>query len=59
MEVIQAPNSWKSLEAQTWTDVKWEEKLFEHAPGRISMLIEKEIMEMSTIEGYPVALFDD
>lgn len=59
VEVIQAPNSWKSLEAQTWTDVKWEEKLFEHAPGRISMLIEKEIMEMSTIEGYPVALFDD
>lgn len=58
VEVIQAPNSWESLEAQTWTDVKWEEKLFEHAPGRISMLIEKEIMEMSTIEGYPVALFD-
>ncbi|KAM3250217.1 hypothetical protein P3L10_004286 [Capsicum annuum] len=49
VEVIQAPSSWDSLEAKTWRDVKWEEKLFEHAPGRITMLIEKEIMEMSTI----------
>ncbi|XP_047261667.1 uncharacterized protein LOC107858563 [Capsicum annuum] len=40
VEVIQAPSSWDSLEAKTWRDVKWEEKLFEHAPGRITMLIE-------------------
>lgn len=59
VEVIQAPSSWESLEAQTWMDVTWEEKLFEHAPGRITALIQKEVMEMASIEGYPVSLFND
>ncbi|KAK4366501.1 hypothetical protein RND71_014381 [Anisodus tanguticus] len=59
VESIQAPSSWESLEAKTWRDVTWEEKQFEHAPGRITALIQKEIMEMASIEGYPVALFND
>ncbi|XP_059291065.1 uncharacterized protein LOC132044587 isoform X1 [Lycium ferocissimum] len=59
VEVIQAPSSWESVEAQTWRDVTWEEKLFEHAPGRITALIQKEIMKMTSTEGYPVALFND
>lgn len=59
VEVIQAPSSWESLEAQTWTDVTWEEKLFEHAPGWFTALIQKEVMEMASIEGYPVSLFND
>ncbi|KAK4366519.1 hypothetical protein RND71_014399 [Anisodus tanguticus] len=59
VEAIQAPSSWESLEAKTWRDVTWEEKQFEHAPGRITALIQKEIMEMASIEGYPVALFND
>ncbi|XP_009782061.1 uncharacterized protein LOC107797953 [Nicotiana tabacum] len=59
VEVIQAPSSWESLEAKTWRDVTWEDKLFEHAPGRITALIQKEIMEMASVEGYPVVLFND
>ncbi|KAH0693327.1 hypothetical protein KY285_020424 [Solanum tuberosum] len=59
VEVIQAPSSWESLDTQTWTDVTWEEKQFENAPGRITAFIQKEVMEMASMEGYPVSLFDD
>ncbi|KAG5611055.1 hypothetical protein H5410_022336 [Solanum commersonii] len=59
VEVIQAPSSWESLDTQTWTDVTWEEKQFENAPGQITAFIQKEVMEMASMEGYPVSLFDD
>lgn len=59
VEVIQAPSSWESLDTQTWTEVTWEEKQFENAPGRITAFIQKEVMEMASMEGYPVSLFDD
>ncbi|XP_015159019.1 uncharacterized protein [Solanum tuberosum] len=59
VEVIQAPSSWESLDTQTWTEVTWEEKQFENAPGRITAVIQKEVMEMASMEGYPVSLFDD
>ncbi|TMW91595.1 hypothetical protein EJD97_014129 [Solanum chilense] len=59
VEVIQAPSSWGSLDTQTWTDVSWEEKRFENAPGRITAFIQKEVMDMASMEGCPVSLFND
>ncbi|CAH9099666.1 unnamed protein product [Cuscuta europaea] len=56
---IRFPESMESLEEKTWNDVIWEEKKFEGTPGKITMLIQEEIMKLAELEGYPVALFNE
>ncbi|VFQ83589.1 unnamed protein product [Cuscuta campestris] len=56
---IQFPESMESLKDKTWNDVIWEEKMFEGTPGKITTLIQEEIMKLAEVEAYPVALFND
>ncbi|CAI9091004.1 OLC1v1025920C1 [Oldenlandia corymbosa var. corymbosa] len=53
-ETIMVPSSWDALGLKSWMDVIWEEKQFEVGPGRITSIIQKEVMKMADTEGYPV-----
>ncbi|KAL6977266.1 hypothetical protein U1Q18_026063 [Sarracenia purpurea var. burkii] len=58
VETIQVPYSWKLLESKSWKDMTWEKKQFKEAPGRITTIIQKEIMKKVGVEGYGIALFE-
>ncbi|XAR72084.1 Branched-chain-amino-acid transaminase [Bertholletia excelsa] len=50
VETIQVPSSWKLLDSKSLKDVTWKEKHFEEAPGRITAMIQKEIMKRVSVE---------
>ncbi|KAM7499196.1 hypothetical protein LguiA_023610 [Lonicera macranthoides] len=54
VETIRVPTSWESVESKTWKELTWEDKRFEDGPGRITALIQEEILEKAGLEGYPV-----
>ncbi|KAL9269274.1 hypothetical protein AKJ16_DCAP26585 [Drosera capensis] len=56
---IQAPRPWTSLQSKVWEEVSWEEKQFKACmnfsnPGIVTALIQKEIIEIARVEGYPL-----
>ncbi|GAB2222754.1 hypothetical protein Drorol1_Dr00016878 [Drosera rotundifolia] len=53
---IQAPKPWTSLQSKVWEEVSWEEKQFKRNPGIVTALIQKEIIEIAHVEGYPLVL---
>ncbi|KAL2455698.1 D-aminoacid aminotransferase-like PLP-dependent enzymes superfamily protein [Abeliophyllum distichum] len=55
VDTIQVPNSWESVESKTWQEITWVEKRFKDGPGRITSIIQREIMERAEIEKFPVA----
>ncbi|XP_058182367.1 uncharacterized protein LOC131300504 isoform X1 [Rhododendron vialii] len=55
VESIQVPLSWKLLESEK--DVTWVKKQFREAPGKITALIQREIMKTVGVEGYGVTSF--
>ncbi|XP_034703314.1 uncharacterized protein LOC117927761 isoform X1 [Vitis riparia] len=57
VETIQAPSSWEQLESNNWKEVSWEEKRFKEGPGMITAVIQKEIMEKASLEGFPMSNF--
>ncbi|CDP04308.1 unnamed protein product [Coffea canephora] len=59
VETILVPSSWKSMESKTSTEIRWEEKQFEVTPGRVTSIIQKEVMEKAGFEAYAVALYKD
>ncbi|CAA3033690.1 uncharacterized protein LOC111376373 isoform X1 [Olea europaea subsp. europaea] len=54
VDTIQVPDSWESVESKTWKEITWVEKRFEAEPGRITSIIQREIMERAGIETFPV-----
>ncbi|KAL8533057.1 hypothetical protein ACS0TY_009347 [Phlomoides rotata] len=59
VETIQAPNVWKSIESNTWEEITWVEKRFEYGPGRITSILQKEILAKAGVEAFPVALLGE
>ncbi|KAE9451326.1 hypothetical protein C3L33_16735, partial [Rhododendron williamsianum] len=57
VESIQVPLSWKLLESESEKDVTWVKKQFREAPGKITALIQREIMKKVGVEGYGVTSF--
>ncbi|PSR98767.1 D-alanine aminotransferase [Actinidia chinensis var. chinensis] len=55
VETIQVPHSWKSLESKSWKDVMWENKHFKEVPGKITTIIQKEIIRKVGVESYEIA----
>ncbi|CAL1374352.1 unnamed protein product [Linum trigynum] len=54
VEKIQFPHSWESLEHKALEDISWEEKQFGINPGRITSIIQNEVMNKADLEGYPI-----
>ncbi|KAK4403842.1 hypothetical protein Sango_0752800 [Sesamum angolense] len=59
VETIQAPKSWKSLESNTWEEITWVEKRFQDGPGRITSMLQMEIMNKAGDEALPVTSFEE
>ncbi|XP_011102086.1 uncharacterized protein LOC105180130 isoform X2 [Sesamum indicum] len=59
VETIQAPKSWKSVESNTWEEITWIEKRFQDGPGRITSMLQMEIMKKAGIEQLPVTSFEE
>ncbi|CAI0442878.1 unnamed protein product [Linum tenue] len=54
VERIQFPHSWESLEHKDPEEISWEEKQFAMNPGRITAIIQNEVMKKAFVEGYPI-----
>ncbi|XP_073143745.1 uncharacterized protein [Henckelia pumila] len=59
VETIQIPGTWKHVESKTWEEVTWVEKQFEDVPGRITSIIQRNVMEQAGVEAFPVVSFED
>ncbi|KAL3838355.1 hypothetical protein ACJIZ3_022946 [Penstemon smallii] len=59
VETIQVPDTWNSVESKTLEEINWVEKHFENAPGRITLIFQKEILGRASLETFPVASFED
>ncbi|KAL0403435.1 UNVERIFIED_CONTAM: hypothetical protein Sradi_1984300 [Sesamum radiatum] len=59
VETIQAPKSWKSVESNTWEKITWVEKRFQDGPGRITSMLQMEIMKEAGVEAFPVTSFEE
>ncbi|KAI3470430.1 hypothetical protein Pfo_027093 [Paulownia fortunei] len=57
VETIQAPNAWKSVESNTWEEITWVEKRFEDGPGRITSMLQNEILVKAGVEAFTVTSF--
>ncbi|GAB2286765.1 hypothetical protein Dimus_021159 [Dionaea muscipula] len=54
---IQSPKSWTSLQSKAPEDLSWEEKQFKPSPGKVTAMIQREIMEKADLEGYSLIPF--
>ncbi|KAK6137777.1 hypothetical protein DH2020_028476 [Rehmannia glutinosa] len=59
VETIQAPNAWNSVESKTWKEITWDEKRFEDGPGRITSMLQEEVLQKVGVEAFPVTSFDE
>ncbi|KAL6578032.1 hypothetical protein OROMI_010360 [Orobanche minor] len=57
VETIKSPDSWESIESKTWEEITWVEKRFEDGPGRITSMLQKEVLRYSDIEAFSVTSF--
>ncbi|KAI4316026.1 hypothetical protein L6164_024046 [Bauhinia variegata] len=55
VDSIQVPIEWQSVHSKTWKDVSWERKEFQGGPGMITTIIQEQIMDKATLEGYPIS----
>ncbi|KAL3650048.1 hypothetical protein CASFOL_006451 [Castilleja foliolosa] len=59
VETIKVPREWKSIVSKTWEDITWVEKQFEDGPGKITSMLQREVLRKADIETFPVALFEE
>ncbi|CAA0821211.1 D-aminoacid aminotransferase-like PLP-dependent enzymes superfamily protein [Striga hermonthica] len=57
VESIRAPNVWKCIESKTWEEITWVEKKFEGGPGKITTMLQKEVLRKAESEAFSISSF--
>ncbi|XP_038891444.1 uncharacterized protein LOC120080860 isoform X4 [Benincasa hispida] len=57
VNTICIPSIWNLLNSKTWSEISWNKKSFKDAPGLISSIVQKDIMEKAVAEAFPIGYF--